>query len=267
MKRFFTLTFVLILVVMSIGAAGCSSGDSEHNASSSLPGTSWRLTSFGAGFWQIPLVPLTKITLTFDAGAEHFSGNASMNSYGGDCEIQNNGISISQIYQTQLGSPDPSGIMQQESDYLTLLAASKSFAISKNSLTIYCSDGQVLIFERNDLIAKKLAGTSWRLTSFGAGFWQIPLVPLTKIMLTFDAGAAVARGKAGVNLYGFDYVLTADKITVLRVTSTDMSGIFPVIQQENRYLKMLAASESVAVSENRLTIYCSGSDALRFRKD
>jgi heat shock protein HslJ len=115
-------------------------------SASGLAGTSWHLESYGLASQPKPLLATTAITLVFDSTAAHISGNASVNTYRGDCEIHDSGISTSRIYQTQLGSPDTPGVMQQESEYLTLLAAAESFAVSDNGLTIYCSGGDELRF-------------------------------------------------------------------------------------------------------------------------
>ncbi len=69
-----------------------------------------------------------------------------MNSYGGDCAVLNNALTISYLYQTEMASNNPPGIMQQESDYLKLLSTAKSFSVSDNNLTIYCSGDAELHF-------------------------------------------------------------------------------------------------------------------------
>ena len=115
-------------------------------AVANLSSTSWSLASYGPASQQKSLLPSTSITLVFDAGAEHFSGNASVNSYGGDCAVLSDALTISNLYQTEMASNDPPGIMQQEADYLTLLAKAERFEATCCGLTIYCAGGAELRF-------------------------------------------------------------------------------------------------------------------------
>ncbi|RJO60468.1 MAG: META domain-containing protein [Dehalococcoidia bacterium] len=144
MKRHIVIAASLIIAALSISTAGCASRDSGRISDSfELAGTSWHLQSYGLASQQKTLLSSTEITLVFDGNASHISGNAGINLYGGDCEIHGSGISISQIYQTQLGSPDISGVTQQENDYLTLLAKAERFSEDCCGLIIFCDGGEL----------------------------------------------------------------------------------------------------------------------------
>ena len=265
MKRLFALTTILSIAIMSIGVAGCAS----HN--DSMASTSWHLQSYGLASQQKTLLSSSAITLVFDENASHISGNAGINLYGGDCVIHDSGITISQIYQTQLGQPDSPVVIQQENDYLTLLAAAARFQASDNSLSIYCRGDQVLVFTREgaESSATLLAGTSWHLVSYRSGFWQMPLIPFTKITLVFDMNAGVVRGNAGCNFYGADFTIASNSLTISRLTQTLMKTFLPpgVMQQERYYLELLEKSDRLTLSGRNLTIYCTGNEQLRFRRD
>ncbi len=154
--------------------------------------------------------------------------------------------------------------MMQENTYFGLLGKAENFKLDGDNLTIYCKDEQVLVFEKT---TADLAGSSWRLYYYRKGIWRVTPLPFTKITLTFDEKAAIARGHSGVNLYGFNYVLSGDEITVSQLTITLIEGLFPIAQQEESYLKLLETSERVTFSEHSLTITCSGGGELHFRAD
>lgn len=111
-----------------------------------------------------------------------------------------------------------------------------------------------------------LGGTYWHLTSFKSGFWDLPVIPFTKITLFFKPDATGVYGKDSVNLYGAGCVLAGDGVTLSNMTTTLMNGIFPLVKQEELYLKLLENSESVSASGNRLVIHCSGGE-LRYSRD
>ena len=108
-----------------------------------------------------------------------------------------------------------------------------------------------------------LGGTYWYLTSFESGALELPVIPFTKITLFFKTDATGLYGNDSVNLYGSNYVLNGDEITLSDFVTTAMSPpLFPpgLDQQEELYLKLLEKSERVSSSENKLIIHCLGGE-------
>lgn len=89
------------------------------------------------------LVEGTEITLTFNADGT-LEGNASCNTYGGNYTLDGASITIDSLFSTEMGCPDPPGIMEQEATYLDTLQAVTTWEIGMNGLTLTTDDGRIL---------------------------------------------------------------------------------------------------------------------------
>lgn len=120
-----------------------------QSAGGALAGTEWELRSYGPENSPTAILQGTRVTLAFNQAADRASGRAGCNSYGGECYIRGDRIDILYLFQTEMACQYPPGIMNQESTYLTLLQAARSFEIRNSEFIIYASGG-MLVFSPAD---------------------------------------------------------------------------------------------------------------------
>jgi heat shock protein HslJ len=128
-KRLFVLTLVLTL---SLAACGIFERDTD------LKGKAWSLVEIKGQ----PILPGSYPTLVFDA--DGVGGNGSCNTFGGDFQVSNGKLTISQVFSTMMYCEN---VMDQEAAYLSALQEAAEFRIQGGNLQILNADGQVtLIF-------------------------------------------------------------------------------------------------------------------------
>jgi heat shock protein HslJ len=110
-----------------------------------------------------------------------------------------------------------------------------------------------------------LAGTEWRLVSFGPSGSEASLVAGTTITLKFGEDGR-ASGSSGCNSYGGTYQVRGDNISFGRLISTKRACLDQnANQQESRFLSALEAANRFRLTSNRLTILSDrGRNALNF---
>ena len=98
-----------------------------------------------------------------------------------------------------------------------------------------------------------VAGTSWKLTSYGPASAPIPAVPGVETDLTFGANGQLS-GRLGCNSMGGDYSVSGQKITFGSVFATQMACDEARMAQEDAAFQVLNNTVSFTVSGNTLTI-------------
>ena len=88
----------------------------------------------------------TEITATFNSAKSEVSGSAGCNTYFAAYEVRSSKLSIFEMAFTEMACVSPEGVMQQEQEFLSLLADAQSFQADDTTLTIICSDGRQLYF-------------------------------------------------------------------------------------------------------------------------
>ena len=138
MKKFTIAGTLLVFTV--IGLAACSA------PSSMLDDTEWFLRSYGEQNDLQVILEDTEITATFDSSEGEVSGSAGCNIYFARYEVRDNELSIFEIASTEMACVSPEGVMEQEQEFLTILAGAQSFQADDTTLTIFCSGGKQLYF-------------------------------------------------------------------------------------------------------------------------
>ena len=138
MKKIITAIVLSVLIVTGISA--CSAPNST------LEETKWFLRSYGEQDNLQALIEDTEITATFNSAKGEVSGSAGCNAYFARYELQGNKLSIFEMAWTEMACIIPEGVMEQEQEYLTILANAQSFQADDTTLTIFCSGGQQLYF-------------------------------------------------------------------------------------------------------------------------
>ncbi|MGH7629040.1 MAG: YbaY family lipoprotein [Gemmatimonadales bacterium] len=108
----------------------------------------------------------------------------------------------------------------------------------------------------------ELWGTSWRLTDLGG---VTPLEGAEATLEFPDRGKIAGRGSC--NRFFGTVEITGESLTLRPVGSTRMACAEPVMAQEGKYLKALAAAERYSLDGDVLLIYSAGTDRpLRFTR-
>ena len=113
---------------------------------SSLEDAKWFLESYGEQNNMIAVIEGTEITATFSSDQGEVSGSAGCNTYFAGYEVKSSELVIFELAYTEMACISPEGIMEQEQEYLSLLANAQSFEIDGATLIIICSGGQQLYF-------------------------------------------------------------------------------------------------------------------------
>ena len=134
------LIIVMLSVFTILGFVACSTPDSM------LDDTKWFLRSYGEQNNLEAIIEGTEITATFNSAESEISGSAGCNTYFARYEVRGSKLSIFEMAWTEMACVSPEGVMEQEQEFLSLLANAQSFQADDTTLTIMCSDGRQLYF-------------------------------------------------------------------------------------------------------------------------
>jgi heat shock protein HslJ len=104
-----------------------------------------------------------------------------------------------------------------------------------------------------DASAPTLAGTTWRLTEYGApGDLQ---AAIAQYQPTLSIAQESLSGSTGCNTYGGEYQIEGTTITFQSLLQTERACLENgVMEQESRYMELLRSVESFAVADDTLTL-------------
>jgi heat shock protein HslJ len=125
---------MIVLTLLLLNGCGRSVGGDQHNEL--LVGQEWRLIAIGG----TPALAGSDATLRFSADGQ-VSGSGSINRYNGSYTIEGARLTIGALVRTEMAGPPER--MQQEAEFLGLLASARSFQVTGNTLTI-SGDGGTL---------------------------------------------------------------------------------------------------------------------------
>ena len=131
MKR--SLLALAALLITGLCFAACSPRDP-------LAGTAWQLTAYRKSF----TLEGTTITATFDDG--QVGGSAGCNSYGGEYRVRGSKLTVGTLAATEMYCSEPEGAMDQETEYLLMLAAAERYELRDGQLLIYFAEHEALTF-------------------------------------------------------------------------------------------------------------------------
>lgn len=239
---------LLVIIVASIIAAGCTAGTSAPGAAAGLVGPSWTLDSYLAGNGTfVPVLPGTEVTAAFGPDGK-VTGSAGCNGYGGDYRLDGKNLSVTSLAQTLKLCTEPEGIMDQEARFMDLLGSATGCRLENDRLILTDAEGAtVLVFAKETPAA--LPGTSWRLASLaGENGTMAPVLSGTNVTLVFGAYNRLG-GSAGCNSYGADYSVDGTNLRIEPPIRTEMYCTSPpgIMEQEDRYLAHLVNASSYRV--------------------
>ena len=226
----------------------------------SLVGPLWRFAGFveANGIVRSGAAD-TQITATFDEEGK-LAGSSGCNNYSTAYEVSGNQMTISDpIASTMMMCPEP-GVMEQEQEYLEVLASVSSFLIEGKQLTLFDAQGQaVLTFVVQE--PTPLAGTEWEVTGYNNGKGGVVSVVIgTELSALFGEDGTLA-GSAGCNNYHAAYEVddasaAEGTISIGPAASTRMMCPEPegVMEQEAQYLAALEMAEVYRIEGDKLEL-------------
>jgi len=129
-------TLLLAALLMSCATTEPSQPPAEGPA---LPGTEWALTSLNGD----ALIKGTQITLRFGDGS--LEGSGGCNTYGGSYTADEESLSLSDLYWTEMACLEPEGVLDQELAYLNTLNTAGSYRLDAGQLELYDEAGTTIL--------------------------------------------------------------------------------------------------------------------------
>ncbi|MEE8413089.1 MAG: META domain-containing protein [Dehalococcoidales bacterium] len=120
-------------------------GQQFAGSSGGLENIRWILESYGKQGDLQAVLEGTEVTVLFDSAEGQIGGSGGCNSYSGEYTLNNNELSIHAMTWTEIGCPEPQGILEQETQYLKTLQSAESYEIRDGKLRITVGS-QLLIF-------------------------------------------------------------------------------------------------------------------------
>jgi heat shock protein HslJ len=138
--------------------------------------------------------------------------------------------------------------------------------ITLTILTLFVVSGLILSACASQGASAGLAGTSWKLVSYGPSGNQTPAAPGVETNMDFGKDGTVS-GNLGCNAFSGNYQVKNGNIVFSQMISTMMACLGPQMTQEGIAFKVMTGTVHFIVAGNTLTIYAaSGANAIIFSK-
>lgn len=136
------LTILTLLITLGLFLSSCGSQISP----ASLPGTSWKLVSYGPIGNQTPAASGIDTNLDFGKDGT-VNGNLGCNSFGGNYQVKGANIVFSMMISTMMACPGPG--FTQEGIGLKIMNGTVRYTLAADQLTLYAaSGGKTITFSR-----------------------------------------------------------------------------------------------------------------------
>lgn len=254
------ILFSIGLCAGLLALAACAPAGSQAGGGD-LTGKVWALTALNGQ----PLVAGTGISAQFTSDGK-VSGSAGCNRYTGKYSVSGSSITFDPSMATTMmacGQP----VMEQESAYLKMLGAAKTYTVKGDQLTFTGADNTTLATYKAQ--TQDLAGANWEAIGYNNGKQAVVSVMLgTTITASFGKDGNLT-GNAGCNDYNGSYTVNGNQITIGPLATTrkfcnDPAG---VMDQETQYLAALGTAATYQVEGNTLELRTTdGALAANFSK-
>lgn len=250
-------TLAIATALMTLALAACGE-EQPPGAGGDLTGITWQLTAGTVDGSPLTPIATAPVTLTFQADGTA-GGTAACNSYGGDVTLTGDTLAFPNgLVQTEMYCMDD-GVMDLESGYLGALGRVGGFQATTDALVLTGAGVELRFAPQPEEPDAALVGTTWVLESLIEG--ETASTPAAEATIEFAADGAVS-GTTGCNGYFGSY----DAATGFSaIGSTKMACEGPIMDQETRFLAVLADHATVTVDGSRLTITDLSGNALEFR--
>lgn len=243
-----------VLLITLLLAAGCTG----QAPAGRLDGTEWTLVQYLQNKKTVQALASNPVTLTF-GDDKKLAGSAGCNRYFASWERSGSSLVIGQAGSTLMYCGE-SGVMEQESAYLALLAEVKTFAIDGDRLVLADTSGNaILTFSKTVPPAPlPLTGTNRTLSSVPIPDAVSSVIAGSQVTAAFESGGKMA-GSAGCNRYFAGYAANGTSMTISGIGSTKMMCHEPdIMNQESAYLAALESVRGYQITGSTLVL--AGSD-------
>jgi heat shock protein HslJ len=236
----------LVLPLLAVSLAACSSSSSGGTDPSALTGGVWHLSAESMSA-LVPSVPSgAEVTIEFKDG--EVSGTSACNAYGASYTAGNDGSMRFGTFRSTLMVCEPS-LDALERAYVAALDAVSRFSVGDVlSLT---GSGTPLNFSRAAAPAVSLTGTEWDLKAVGADASVASVVTRATLLLADDG---TASGSAGCNTFHGTYHTSGNALTFGPLATTRKLCEDDVMSLEHAYLTALGKAATYSISGTVLTI-------------
>jgi heat shock protein HslJ len=216
----------------------------------------WDLFSYNNGKGAIETVIIGSTTTADFQADGKLAGSAGCNQYSATYTTSGStGITITQPITTLMACEN--NLMQQETQYLSLLQQAAKYEISGDQLILFDSSGtKILIYKKHINKPATIVGV-WDLFSYNTGTGAIQTVIIGSTT-TADFGAVgKLSGSGGCNQYSATYTTSGQEITITQPASTRMACENALMQQETQYLSLLPKAGTYTITGDQLTLFDS----------
>lgn len=220
-------------------------------APAALAGGEWRVTAIDGQ----PVGDGPAITMTFADG--QLSGSAGCNRYAGSAQPgADSTLKPGAMVATRMACPEP--LMQRESRFLQALAGVTHYRLEDGALRL---EGNHMSISAVQAAGEPFAG-EWKIFEIGG----TPIIADSAPTIAFADGRV--SGAASCNRFMGSYTLADDglKLEMSQMASTMMACADDKMQQEDRYLKLLAAVTGWSIDKDVLTLRTADGQTARARR-
>lgn len=200
-----------------------------------------------------PLVPSTRIFLTFDEGGRNLGASAGCNSFSGPYEVEGNRLVVDQMAGTEMGCDEARHAQDQW--LVELLMSEPAYEFTGDRLTLTSGRTVVSLLDREVAEPDRpLTGTTWVLDTLVEG--EVASTPPagTRASITFDDDGTFSI-ETGCNSGGGRYTLEGDRLTFTSYETTLMACKDEREALEVHMIGLLKAGEvRVEVEADHLTV-------------
>lgn len=126
-------------------ASGAMQVVAKAHTSTGLPGTAWKVSMYNNGKQAVVgVIADSEVTLNFGTD-DHVSGSSGCNNYTGGYETSGDQLKVGPLASTRMFCEQPTGVMDQEHQYLTALQNAATYDISGDTLTIRDASGAMQV--------------------------------------------------------------------------------------------------------------------------
>jgi heat shock protein HslJ len=139
-NRTILIGITLVLTALMAACAGVAQ-NSPAAQDSPLTGSEWVLESLNGK------TPIEGKAITLRFGDAAIEGSGGCNTYGGSYTASEENLSLSDLYWTEIGCPEPAGILEQEQAYFEALNGAARYRMEGDRLELYDEGGaQSLVY-------------------------------------------------------------------------------------------------------------------------
>ena len=247
----------LVLALVACSQAPGASPSPTPSAPAGLAGRQFLSLSVALAGANFPLVPNTRIRLTF-SDSNGLSANAGCNTIGGTYAIDGDRLVLSGASMTEMGCQPQ--LMAQDDWLIAILGSSPRFTLVGDALTLFSGDTVIDLLDREVAEPDQpLVGRTWNLVSIISGevVSSVPIGIGATLEFSDDGSVAI---HFGCNSGGGRYTVDGDSITFSEVVTTEIACAGAAGQVEQAVVAVIGAA-SIAFAIDADSLALSAGDA------